>query len=251
MSLVPVSEGSMTFGQTALDAGDLVMPRIKVVQAQSAEVADGFAKPGDIWNTLTSENHGTELRFIPLVPFKQRIMLVRPERRPLIDAALKNAKLPPLPEGDGLACRSFDMLTGAGHPGIACDACPLSKWGEANTAPLCSETYNVAAMTELGDLIVLSFSKSSARTGKQLFSMMRLQRTAPYAKVALMQTKQEKGAKGTYYAPTVKMTGEITPPELLASAREWASQLAGARLDIEPDEEGVFEAASATTETPF
>ncbi len=229
----------MTFGQTVLDAGDLVMPRIKIVQAQSSEAADDYAKPGDIWNTLTSENYGTELRFIPLVPFKQRVLLVRPERRPQIDAALKSAKLPPLPEGDGLACRSFDMHMGAGAPGIACDACPLSQWGEANTPPLCSETYNVAAMTELGDLIVLSFSKSSARVGKQLFSMMRLQRTAPYAKVALMTTRSEKGAKGTYFTPNVKMTGELTPVELLQQAREWAGQLAGARLDVEPEDEPI------------
>ncbi len=239
-------DNSLSLGQTNLDAGDLIMPRIKIVQAMSGEAQNEDARVGDLYNTLTGENFGPELNFIPLLPFKQRIFISRPERRALIEAQLGRD----LSEGDGLKCRSFDMYTGQGDPGGPCNDCPLSKW-RANEPPTCSETYNVAAMTELGDLIILSFSKSSAKTGKRLFSMLRLQHEKPWARVFTVTTRRESNAKGTFAVPDVKKTADRTPEELLRVAADYARQLTGAQIDVTPEDEEVETAGGEPAVAPF
>lgn len=232
------NDTSITLGATHLDAGDFIPPRVKIVQAMSAEAnaEKDPAKVGDLVNTLTGENYGQATDFIPLQTFKQRIMLVRDERRPAIEAALGR----PISEGNGLKCRSFDMMQGQGEPGGACAECPLMLW-DGNTPPLCSETYNVAAMTDLGDLIILSFSKSSAKTGKRLFSMLRMSHEKPWTRVYALTTRKEKNDRGVFAVPEVKATGVKTPPELLRVGAEWARQLTGMTIDVSPVDEPVEE----------
>lgn len=239
---VPAQPGgvpSISFGQTQLDPADLIMPRVKILQAQSAEVNDDSldVKVGEWFNTLTSVSYGPVLRFVPIVPFKQRVFLVRQERVAAINAALAGAGLVGFEkDAQGLKCRSYDMVQGRGEPGIACEACPLSQWLDGE-APLCSETYNVAAASEEGELIVLSFAKSSARVGKQLFSMIRMR---PGARATLFEasTYAEKATKGTFQVPRIK-PGDMAPPELIRQANDWARLLEGAGpIDVTPDEDG-------------
>lgn len=231
-------------GQTHLDAGDLILPRIKVVQKMSQEVDDKRAEEGDLFNTLTGEVMDRPLRFMPIVPFKQRVFLLRDERRPRADAELAAAHLGEVSEGSGLKCRSYDMHQGIGDPGVLCETeCPLSKWTADNAPPLCSETYNVAAMTELGELIVLSFAKSSAKTGKKVFSMIRMKSGVPWATIYSMDTRTERNDQGSFAVPEVTVTKDAPSTELLTQAVNWAKQLQGAIIDVTPDEAGE-EAAS-------
>jgi hypothetical protein len=234
-AMVPASGGSvLSFGQTRLDAGDFIPPRVKIIQAMSDEKdvkGDGplgIVNEGDWFNTLTQECYGPKLRFIPISPFKQRILLVRSERRADVEAALGTT----LSEGDGLKCRSFDMIKGQGEPGIACDACPLAQWRD-NLPPFCSETYNVAAINEMGDLIILSFSRSSAKTGKQMFSQLRLTAGLPWGFVYEASTREEKGVQGRYHVPLVRRV-ERSTPELVNLAEHFARQLEGVVIDVSP-----------------
>lgn len=238
-AMVPAEDNRMDLGQTQLDAGDLVLPRIKIVQSMSAEATDDPARAqvGEFFDTLRNRALGTTLRFVPLLPFKQRVFLVRDEKRAAIDAELVAAGLEALSSGDGLKCRSYDMIHGQGDPGIECEACPLSKWGDGNTPPRCSETYNVAAMDELGEMIVLSFAKSSAKAGKRLFSMLRMQPGQPWSSILEATTRKEKNDLGVFFVPDVRATGEATPTELLAQAVKWAIQLKGTTIDVTPPDE--------------
>lgn len=240
-------QNSIQVGQTNLGAGDFVPPRVKVVQAMSAEAtADPpLGKVGDLYNTLTGENYGKSLEFIPIQPFKQRVFLVRDERRPTIEEALGA----PLSEGNGLKCRSLDMYQGIGEPGILCNECPLAKWGPQNQPPLCTETYNVAAMNELGDLVFLSFAKSSAKVGKRMFSMLRLSHAQPWTKVYSMTTRKQTNDRGTFAVPEVTVTGKDVPPELLRVGQEWARQLTGVVVDVSPVE--MDEEEPEPAEAPF
>lgn len=234
----PADTGLMTFGQTNLDPGDVIMPRVKLLQAQSEEISDATldVKVGDWFNTLTQIGYGPTLRFVPILPFKQRVFLVRSERIAVINAALTGAGLEPFEkDASGLKCRSYDMEQGQGSPGIACHECPLSAWN-GTEPPLCSETYNVAATSEEGELIVLSFQKSSARVGKQLFSMIRM-RPGAQATVFEATSFSEKGSKGTYQVPRIRPI-ERAAPELIRQVMTWAQQLKGVTLDVTPEDEG-------------
>jgi hypothetical protein len=223
-------DNRLSFGQTHLDAGDFIPPRVKIIQAMSAE-KDPKGTPvineGDWYNTLTGECYGPSLRFLPILPFKQRIFLARADKgRDRAEELLGTT----LSEGDGLKCRSYDMIQGQGEPGILCEACPLSRW-EGQTPPPCSETYNVAGVTEMGDLIILGFSRSSAKTGKAMFSQLRLSMGLPWGFVYEGTTKEEKGAVGRYYVPTIRRVEKSTP-ELMTLAEHFARMLDGVVIDV-------------------
>lgn len=249
-ALVPAQPSGLTFGQTALRADQFIPPRVKIVQSMSAERVGGLASEGDFFNTLTSESYGSILKFLPLQPFMNRVLLVRDEKRAKADQAIAEAfvraggkvkEAPTLSEGDGLKCRSLDMVEGHGEPGGGCDECPLARWGAGNTPPLCTEVYNVAALTELGDLIILQFQKSSAKTGKKLFSMLRFigPGQAPWSRFYQAETHAEtiKG-KGSFAVPVVTKTPEVPPTELLKQAQSWAQQLGAiGPIDVTPIED--------------
>ena len=224
----------ISFGSSDLDAEDFIPPRVKIVQAMSDERSQGVEE-GSFYNTLTSEDYGPELTFIPIGAFKNRILLVRTERRKEMNKALKSAGLQEIgADVEGLACRSLDMKHGRGTPGTDCPECPLSKWtgDDGNTPPLCSETYNVTALSDAGDLIILGFSKSSAKVGKRMFSMMRLSAGAPWSAQYMASTREEKGAQGRYFVPIIKKI-DAPAPEMMKLAEAFASQLSGVVIDVD------------------
>lgn len=236
----------LTFGQTAMRPGDFIPPRVKVVQAMSKEAQKAGKEPavaevGDFYNVLTGEVYGDTLRFIPLTTFMNRIFISRPERRDAIEAVL----LRELSEGDGLKCRSLDMVIGVGDPGGECMACPLSQWRGAEP-PICSETYNVAAMTEVGDLIIIGFSKSSAKVGKKLMSILRMSHQKPWTRVLVATTRMETNARGTFAVPDVRVTGDQPDDTLLRIAQDWIEELTGRVIDVTPEDE-----EEVSAEAPF
>lgn len=242
----------LTFGQSQLRPGDFIPPRVKIIQAQSQEVADGRASPGELWNTLTSENFGTQLEFLPLAIFMNRLLFARPERIDTINELLSDAGLPGLdPSANGLVCRSTDMLRGSGTPGIECASCPLSVW-RGSEPPLCGEVWNLAAMTELGDLVILSFSRSSAKVGKRVASMLRLSRGAPWSQYWQISTRQEKGRRGIYFVPEVQKISKRPNPDIVTWAASWAQQLgAMGPIDMTPVDEDEAEAEIEPADEPF
>ena len=236
--LQTTTDTGISFGSSDLDAEDFIPPRVKIVQAMSDERSAGVDE-GSFYNTLTSEDYGPVLTFIPIGTFKNRILLVRSERRKDMNAALKKAGIPVIGNDvEGLACRSLDMQSGRGTPGVACGECPLSQWtgDDGMTPPLCSETYNVTAINDAGDLIILGFSKSSAKVGKRMFSMMRLTSGKPWKAQYEAHTIEQSGKQGRYMVPVIKKSG-TPPPELMRLAEEFAAQLAGVVIDAAPVDE--------------
>lgn len=251
-ALVPQAPGGLSFGQTALDASQFIPPRVKVIQKMSQEVDTKLGVAGDFFNVLTQENYGQTFSFLPIQPFMNRVLLVRDEKRVAIENALTeggvtNADGPKgkgpvfeFAEGGGvLKCRSLNMEKGNGEPGIACAECPLSVWHGAD-APLCTEVYNVASLHENGDLIILQFSRSSAKAGRKLFSMLRLGRPGQpiWDRFYKIETKDQSNSKGTFAVPIVSKTAELPPPELAKDALRWYHELSGlGPIDVTPDDE--------------
>lgn len=246
-------DSRISVGATGMGAGDFIPPRVKVVQQMSQEAQGDKdarkASAGEFFDTLRGISYGNKLRFIPLFPFMNRVFIVREKNKAEANAKLEAAGLGPLPDGDGLMCRSLDMVHGQGDPGILCDECPMSKWEGRTGAPPCSETYNLAAMTEQGEVIFLSFSRSSAKVGKRVNSMMRLSTSRPWARIWEATTTLERNDQGTYYVPDVVQTADVTPTELLAEAANFARQFQGAPIDMAESEAAATE--EAPTKQPF
>ena len=91
-AVVPVPQGAITFGQSNLTGDQLIPPRVKIVQAMSEERAAGAAEAGEFWNTLTSENLGNTIRFVPIFTFMNRVFMIRDEKRAAVDEILIQAE---------------------------------------------------------------------------------------------------------------------------------------------------------------
>lgn len=256
MSMQPYGgDSQIQVGQTGMGAGDFVPPRIKVVQQMSNEATEKLAEPGDFYNTLFGINYGSSIKFAPIMPFMQRVFITREAqgRKAEADAKLMAAGLPPLPDGDGLMCRSLDMVQGIGDPGILCARCPLSQWEGRTGAPPCSETYNLAALTETGDVVFFGFSRSSAKVGKKMNSMLRLQqgpsgRVRPWQRFWTATTRLERGDKGAFYVPEIRATADEVPAELVLDAEYWAKEFTGVRIDLTEQEASQQQDTTATAE---
>lgn len=249
MSLVPTNN-QIEVGATNLGAGDFIPPRVKVVQQMAKEAADKKAEAGDFYNTLTGQNYGPSLTVVPLFTFQNRVFITRAgDRKKEADAKLVAAGLEPLPaDADGLMCRSVDTVVGNGDPGIRCADCPLAQWEGRTGAPLCSETYNLVAITEEGDVVFIGMSKSSAKVGKRINSVLRMTTRSPWASMWKFTTTQESNTKGIFYVPDFTAHVEQTPPELMGEAARFARMFAGAPIDV--TEDAAQEEAPAT-DLPF
>lgn len=249
-AVIPPSTPAISFGQDHLDATDFIPPRVKVLQQMSQETIDKLGETGEFWDTLRNMNYGNKLRFIPLTTFKNRVLIVRSERRDEINKELKAGGVKEVITGDGLQCRSLDMVKGVGIPGMACAECPLAVW-RGDEPPRCSETYNVSALTELGDLIIMSFAKSGAKTGKKLLSAMRMSRQKPWTQVFEASTRMMQNDRGSFAVPDVRMTGDQTPDELMPTAQEWLHELTGRVIDVTPPDEDDDSGVPREGEAPF
>lgn len=102
---------------------DLGVIRVRLAQAQTAEVRDGDATAGQFMVD------GLD----PMATFRAQI-IGRAKQRTLW---YEN-------EDDGervIVCIAMDGKTGTGDPGGDCDECPMSKWGSNRQRPACDEQH--------------------------------------------------------------------------------------------------------------
>jgi hypothetical protein len=135
-----------------LDQSDLAMPRIMMAQAMSKAVQSDEVEKGNWYLYPDNMQLGEKIDVVLLNMFKS-LLYFEP--------------------GQGLLCRSFDLVQGVGTPGIECDKCPLQKWlpkEEGGGPPKCRLAYNYTAMVVGSDINdessplmgVLSLSSMSA-----------------------------------------------------------------------------------------
>lgn len=256
----PVRPASAQHGALALpmedltrkiDAGDLIMPKLRLSQAMSKAntlfaTSKGTAGVGmGSWYVSSSgQNLGDTVYFIPVDMRKSRAMFV---------------------QGQGLMCRSFDLLQGEGDPGIACEGtyeerltvpeahrgCPLRLWND-KTPPKCGVTYNYPgyviedienpASTKMIQ-VILQLRSASTVHAKTINTFVMNEGGGVWQDVILeLGVEAKSNMKGTFYVPVVDFFDNTSAPEFArikrradAMARQMGSQ--GLRASIEDDGE--------------
>ena len=66
------AQGAMPMGFEDEEAGDVIIPRVKVIQALSPERKDKIADEGDIINSLTKEKLNDKT-FVPVFKFNNNV----------------------------------------------------------------------------------------------------------------------------------------------------------------------------------
>lgn len=144
------------------EAGDMIIPRVKVIQTLSPERKDKIAAEGDIINSLThAKLNGCN--FIPVFKFNNNI-----EWKPRI-------------EGGGIICIARDGKVGVCSDGTTrlCKECKRNEFDNTKTGkesqPKCTKYINFFGFFE-GDIIpvILSFSKTNYGEGKKLYSLAKV-----------------------------------------------------------------------------
>lgn len=145
------------------EQGDMIIPRVKVVQTLSPERKDKIATEGDIINTLTHERLNGK-KFIPVFKFNNNI-----------DWIDRN-------DGGGIRCIARDGKVGKENTGreLMCKVCKKCEFDNTKQGreaiPSCTKYINFFGFFE-GDRmpIILSFGKTNYNEGKKLYSLAKVQ----------------------------------------------------------------------------
>lgn len=144
------------------EAGDMIIPRVKVVQTLSPERKEKQANEGDIINSLTKERLNGKV-FVPVFKFNNNI-----DWR---DRA----------EGGGILCIARDGRVGEKSDGTrlmcaSCKRCEFDNTKQGKEAlPKCTKYINFFGFFAGERMpIILSFAKTNYNEGKKLYSLAKV-----------------------------------------------------------------------------
>lgn len=144
------------------EAGDMIIPRIKIIQTLSPERKDKKASEGDIINSLTLDRCNGKV-FIPVFRYNNNI--------DWIDRS----------EGGGMRCFARDGKIGEMQDGTRlmcaqCKKCEFDNSKQGKEAfPKCTKYINFFGFFE-GERtpIILSFAKTNYNEGRKLYSLAKV-----------------------------------------------------------------------------
>lgn len=144
------------------EAGDMIVPRVKMVQSLSPERKEKKADEGDIINSLTLEKLNGKI-FIPVFKFNNNI-----EWRDRAD-------------GGGMLCYARDGKVGEKSDGTrqmcaSCKRCEFDNTKQGKDAvPKCTKYINFFGFFAGERMpIILSFAKTNYNEGKKLYSLAKV-----------------------------------------------------------------------------
>lgn len=158
--LATMNEAPMGFEDE--EAGDVIIPRVKVIQTLSPERKEKLADEGDIINSLTKEKLNGKV-FIPVFKFNNNVWW-------------KDRS-----EGGGIQCMSRDgkLGTTSDDQTLYCQACRKCEFDNTKKGkeaiPVCTKYINFFGFFAGERMpIILSFSKTSYNEGKKLYSLAKV-----------------------------------------------------------------------------
>ena len=208
-------------GMEGIEQDMLLIPRIKLIQALSAEVMEEDIKAGSFSDSVLKQviaaskgKEGAEISIVPVqVTTRSRIWFKG------------------LDDGGGILCRADNGKIGVGEPGGSCHPCPMAQWqtGEKGErlSPRCTEFLNLFVIVEgyeSATPLVLSFSKTNIAAGRQLINFIYSKRVSPWNFKYKLSSKFEDNGEFKYW--TMKVSGDGIPdPELKATAENYYRML--------------------------
>jgi|SRR5579859_91727 len=190
---------------------DTTLPRLGLCQSLSPQRKKSDPKyiqgleEGQFFNTITKEIYGSEVKLVPLLFYKSRILFGDTD------------------EGGGLKCQAPDNMIGIGQPGGTCIKCPLSQFQPDGAPPDCTQLYNYASLVVRGDevrpedIIVFSLKSSGLKIARDWNALIRLRRADMFAGIYQLKSVEAKKDKYTWFAQTIEPTGWVSEKAYLAA----------------------------------
>lgn len=161
-SLAATAADDTPMGFEDEEAGDMIIPRVKVVQTLSPERKDKTAEEGDIINSLTLEKLNDKV-FIPVFKFNNHIWWRDRSSGGGIMCIARDGKNGEMSDGTRLICAS-------------CKRCEFDNTKQGREAiPSCTKYINFFGFFEGERMpIILSFAKTNYNEGKKLYSLAKV-----------------------------------------------------------------------------
>lgn len=196
-----------------LDSRDTLIPRLKLSQAMSKVNTDDTVRQGNFYRSPDNKNLGKEIFAVVLDMRKSRSYFE---------------------SGQGILCRSYDLIKGEGDPGILCEGtdeeqqfaaedergCPLRLWGERDengrgSPPACGLNYNyVMLLLDPEDLLegktsqVVFTLRSTATKIARAMNTLIMNNGTWTDSILRIGIQSTSNTKGTFFIPTVEYWGE-------------------------------------------
>lgn len=208
-------------GLAPIEEEDRILPRLKLLQALSPEVLDKKGSPGEFVNSISGENFGSEVSFIPLFWRKSRILWI------------------PREDGGGIRCRSFDGRTSSA--GENCLSCENRLWkteGKERIQPECVSFINLITLVQ-GNPVAISFGKTSYSAGKKFINLVTLKGVDIFSFLYTLISQETTTEKGRFYIMRIDDPLKKPGDEILGKAEAFFERLMEIKPEIhEEDEKG-------------
>lgn len=191
--------------ESGITQEDLIIPRAKLIQALSPEITEGLGvKPGAIINSLTKEVLPDE--FIPVFMFKNFIRFnPRSKADPSFDPAY---------EPGAVIWKSTDPE----DPKVVAE----TRFGPNGEKPIATTFLNFFSYFPGVPMpVIVSFSKTSYRAGKQLLSLAKFCGGDMFSRKYRLTSLMETNDIGTYAVFKVVPLGSTIPEDYILCERLW------------------------------
>lgn len=207
---VPAAVDS-TIGTGFEDANneDVIIPRIKVINALSPERLDGIAEEGAILNTLTQEDVRGK-RFIPVKVFYSNIEW-NPDRNDEDNRIFCNSR-------DGITGNVLDIKSAEKGCTRSCKTCKRNQFDNSKTGddakPKCTAYMNFLGFFADSALpVVISFSRTNYNEGRKFLSIAKSLRASLWSYAYTFDSKLITKGKNRWYNIVVNMLGATEDAE--------------------------------------
>lgn len=191
---------------------DLIIPRAKLLQPLSPEVMETPAdfRPGEIINSLTKEKFSLDEKkgclFIPIFKFTNWVRF-NPRNT-------EDANFDPSFEAGAIIWRSTDPM----DPRVKKEG----EFGPNGEPPLATKFLNFFSFLRGVPMpIIVSFSKTSYKAGKQLMSLAQFSGGDMFSKQYRLSSKLEKNDQFTYFVLTVEPAGKAQEEDFQVCESLW------------------------------
>jgi hypothetical protein len=226
-----------SLGLEEMDRGDIVLPRLAIAQTLSPALKKSGPRyipgleEGMLYNTVTREIYGTNVKVVPIIFTKMRIYF-------------KDIK-----DGGGIICQSLNGIDGGHLCPAGCAGCEHSQWIN-NEAPDCNDFKNYACVLPEyeNSIVVVSMKSTAIGVAKQWNAMMRMLRKPAFAKTYEIKTVEETKGNNTYQQWHVTQLNYVSQ-ELYDAATGFYEQLKAHGVKVSLDDEDELQDDSFNTNT--
>lgn len=194
-------------GSENLGAGDVEVPRVKLIQKLSPELDEqNNLKPGEFFHTLAEKSFGKSVRVTPIY-VDQRYILWRPRETGggILARADDGIHWSP-PNGEfGVKLKGGAEVTWRTAPTVV--ASGLDKWGSSNPAdpnspPAATRMYNmVVTFPDEPDLppAVITLQRAAIKVARRFIGKMKITRAPSFGLIFNMSSTEDESPAGKFY----------------------------------------------------